>query len=184
VSEAGTGGQPFALAYRTGLLILALGVALLGVCFRAGGRLVGTLLLVASGLAAVSGAVSCSGGCPLPPYEPATTADVVHAGASIVGMATLAAAMVATWWLAVDRALRQLSLGAAALTIPLGGAIGLIMLFVGRSQLGATLERLLLVVAVTWLAGTSGLTYLRNCVKLELWTSRNVSRRWSVSSRS
>jgi hypothetical protein len=136
-------------------------VALLATALR---RLpaVGALLGAAALLAATSGAVPCSGGCPLPPYEPTTAADVVHAAASVAGMVSLAAAMVAVA-LAPDRrpALRRLAWGAACLTVPLGGCLGLIMLFVGRSGLGAWLERALLVVAVSWLIGTAVVTSLR-----------------------
>lgn len=154
VSEAGTAGRPFFLAYRCGLVLLGLGVLLLGVALRRS-PFAGVLLWVASGLAATSGVVPCSRGCPLPPYEPTTPQDVVHTAASVLGMILLAAAMAAVALLGTDAALRTLALGAAALTVPLGGALGLTMLFVGRGTLGADLERLILAVAVTWLTGSA-----------------------------
>lgn len=158
VSEAGVAGRPFAVAYRCGLILLALGAALLATALRRVPA-VGALLGSAAVLAAMSGTVPCSSGCPLPPFEPTTTADVVHAAVSIVGMVALAAAMAAVALAAGLRpALRRLAFGAVALTVPLGGFLGLIMLFVGRGDLGAWLERLLLVVAVGWLVGTSFLT--------------------------
>jgi hypothetical protein len=169
VSEAGTSGQPFAVAYRGGLVLLALGVALLAGALR---RLpvVGALLLAAAALAGTSGVVPCSRGCPLPPFEPTTTADVAHTGASILGMATLAAAMIGVALSTELRtAVRRLAVCAAALTVPLGGVLGLTMLLIGRGPLGASLERLLLVVAVSWLTGTCLLTVLRNSVKVEAW---------------
>jgi len=161
VSEAGVAGRPFAVAYRCGLVLLAFGVALLGASLRrvpaAGG-----LLGAAAVLATTSGAVPCSSGCPLPPFEPTTVADVVHAAASILGMFALAAAMAAVALASGARlALRRLAFAAAGLTVPLGGFLGLIMLFVGRGGLGAWLERLLLVVAVSWLIGTALVTSLR-----------------------
>lgn len=159
VSEAGTAGRPYALAYRCGLVLLALGVLGLGAALRPL-PFAGVLLWVAAGLAGVSGAVPCSRGCPLPPYEQTTAQDVVHTGASVLGMITLAAAMVAVAVLAAGPATRKLAAGATALTVPLGGALGLTMLFVGRSTLGANLERLVLVVAVTWLVGTATATAL------------------------
>lgn len=180
VSEAGTSGQPYAVAYRWGLIVLGLGVALLGIALlsraratgpahvpdRASARLwqrpavrsglvAGVLLLPAAVLASISGAVACSNQCPLPPYEPTTLADVIHTAASIVGMVLLAGAMVAVCLAGLRPAARRLSVVAAALTVPLGGALGLTMLFAGRGQLGATLERMLLVVSVSWLVGTS-----------------------------
>jgi hypothetical protein len=154
VSEAGTASRPFFLAYRCGRVLLGLGVLLLGVALSHM-PVAGALLWVASGLAATSGVVPCSRGCPLPPYEPTTLQDVVHTAASVLGMILLAAAMVAVALLGTDAALRALALGAAALTVPLGGALGLTMLFVGRGTLGADLERLVLAVAVTWLTGSA-----------------------------
>jgi hypothetical protein len=160
VSEAGTAGRPFAVAYRCGLILLAMGVGLLAAAF---GRIpaIGAVLGLAAVLAATSGAVPCSSGCPLPPFEPTTVADVVHTAAGIAGMVSLAAAMAAVAMTRVLRpATRRLATCAAALTVPLGGFLGLIMLFVGRGDLGALLERLLLFVAVSWLIGTALLTNL------------------------
>jgi hypothetical protein len=172
VSEAGTAGRPFAVAYRSGLVLLGLGVALLGVTLRPL-PFVGVLLWVAAGLAGLSGVVPCSSGCPLPPYEPTTVADVVHTAASVLGMIILAGVMVAVAVLPVERlAVRRLALGAAALTVPLGGALGLTMLFVGRSTFGAELERLVLVVAVSWLVGTASLTAVRPGERLPAMTLR------------
>jgi len=181
VSEAGTAGQPFALAYRCGLLLLAVGVGLLALVFR---RLapVAVLLGLAAGLCATSGAVACTRGCPLPPFEPTTVADVVHTSASILGLFTVAAAMVAVALAkALRPAIRRLAVCSTALVVPVGGALGLTMLLVGRSALGASLERILLVVAVSWLIGTCLLTILRNSVKVEPWQmtppSASASRR-------
>jgi hypothetical protein len=192
VSEAGTTGRPFALAYRSGLILLALGVALLGTAFAlqhrrrretpAGSalqmsrsvpirravldgrpafvRLAAVLLGAASLLAGTAGAVPCSNQCPLPPFEPTTLADVVHTVASILGIAILAGAMIAVALTDLRRAVRGLALAAAAVTLPLGAAMGLTMLLVGRGALGWALERVLLVVAVSWLVGTAHLMCL------------------------
>ena len=162
VSEAGTAGQPYAVAYRWGLILLALGVALLGLALRPGGHrpperpgrlrdgtLAAACLALAAALAGTSGAVPCSHRCPLPPYEPTTLADVVHVTASVLGMAVLAGAMAATLLADLPAPTRRLAAGAAALTVPLGGAMGLTMLLAGRSTLGAVLERVLLLVGVT-----------------------------------
>jgi Protein of unknown function (DUF998) len=162
VSEAGTAGQPFAVAYRCGLLLLAAGVALLGSIFpdrlRAGGRsgaLIAGLLAAAAVLAGTSAVVPCSHQCPLPPFEPTTVADVVHTAASIAGVVVLAGAMLAVARLDPVPAARRMAAVATACTVPLGGALGLTMLLAGRGTLGAVLERLLLLLAVSWLVGTS-----------------------------
>jgi hypothetical protein len=152
VSEAGVAGQPLAYAYRCGLIVLALGVALLG---RAFDGWPAALLTVAAVLAGASAAMPCSARCPLPPYEPTTPGDVVHASASILGMIVLAGAMSAVAVSALRPAVRRLALAGAALLVPLGAVLGLLMLLVGRSRTGADLERVMLVVAVSWLAGTA-----------------------------
>ena len=154
VSEAGTAGRPYAMVYRLGLILLATGVALLGPALRRAGL----LLLVAAVLAGTSSVVPCSEQCPLPPYETTTLADIVHTAASILGMAGLAAAMALTWSAAVRPAVRRLTGAALTLTVPLGAALGLTMLFAGRGTASAVLERILLVVAASWLVGTALLT--------------------------
>ncbi|GLY07619.1 DUF998 domain-containing protein [Actinoplanes sp. NBRC 101535] len=181
VSESGTAGQPYALPYRWGLITLALGVASLSATWAAApGRsappaemrlrltripyarkwlLDGTAtvwaLAVAAVLAAVSGAVPCSHECPLPPYEPTTVADVVHAAASVVGMVVLAAAMATMWLSAADRAVRWLAGTAVLLMVPLGALLAGTMLIVGRAPVGAVVERLVLLIAVAWLIGVA-----------------------------
>lgn len=156
VSEAGTTGRPLAIAYRCGLVGLALGVALLGRVLRRDSRPVAVLLGLTAVLAAASGAVPCSSGCPLPPYEPTTVADVTHTVASVLGMVLLAGAMaLVALSTPFDAGTRRLAAAALAIVVPLGAALGLTMLLAGRGQLGATLERALLVAAVSWLVGTS-----------------------------
>ncbi|HWS35932.1 MAG TPA: DUF998 domain-containing protein [Actinoplanes sp.] len=188
VSEAGTAGQPYALPYRWGLVTLACGVALLsaawsaapgragrpaGIRQRLANRLAGLprfralmldgtvtvwALAVAAVLAAVSGVVPCSHECPLPPYEPTTVADVVHAGASVLGMVVLAVAMAAMWFSAGGRVVRWLAGAAVLPMVPLGLTLGVIMLVAGRVTAGAVLERLVLLIAVFWLVAAALLT--------------------------
>jgi hypothetical protein len=180
VSEAGSAGQPLARAYRSGVILLACGALMLALSFlrlgrtaspgRAGAMLRAGAALLASAavLAATSGAVSCSDRCPLPPFEPTTAADVLHAAASIAGMVALAAAMSLIALAPLRLAIRRLAAAAVAVTVPLGACLGLIMLLVGRSAVGAVTERALLVVAVSWLIGTAAL--LRSCWPLDATT--------------
>jgi hypothetical membrane protein len=163
VSETGTGGRPHAVAYRCGLVILALGVALLAAALRPARPrdrrpAAGLCLIAAAVLAATSGVVPCSEGCPLPPHEATTATDVVHTAASILGMFLLAAAMAVTWLTGPRFATRRLAATALVLMVPLGAGLGLTMVIAGRGALGAILERLVLVVAVSWLVGTALLT--------------------------
>ena len=156
VSEAGTTGMPLALAYRWGLAGLALGVALLARVLHRGSRPVAMLLGGAAALAATSGVVPCTEGCPLPPYEPTTVADVSHTLASVIGMVVLAGAMaLIALARSFDAVLRRLAATAAVIIVPLGAALGLTMLLAGRGPLSAALERAALVVAVSWLVGTA-----------------------------
>lgn len=161
VSEAGATGMPLATAYRAAQLVVAVGVLLLGAAVGSLARAAACLLAGAGAMAAVSGAVPCSRGCPLPPYETATTGDLVHAAASILGMATAAFAMVALAVTpAATRPLRRLALGSAVVTFPLAAAAALSMLLVGRGPLTSTIERLLLGVTACWLVGTGALAAL------------------------
>ncbi|MBB4692252.1 DUF998 domain-containing protein [Paractinoplanes abujensis] len=160
VSEAGTAGQPYAVPYRLGLVLLGCGVALIGQALRAL-KLASAALFVAAGLAAVSGLVACTDRCPLPPYEPTTVADVVHAAASVLGLVVLAGAMALVWWSDLRTAVTRLAGVCVAVMVPLGAVLGLLMVFVGRSDLGALVERAVLFVAVCWLVGTGLLLGVR-----------------------
>lgn len=159
VSEAGTLDMPQASAYRWGLLVLAAGVAALGAALTPVTRRAAVLLAAAGGLAGITATVPCSAGCPLPPYEAATTADLVHTGAGILGMAACAFAMlVLAVTPAAAPALRWVAAGAAVLTFPIAVAEGLGMLLAGRGPFTALAERVLLAVAVCWLVATATLT--------------------------
>jgi hypothetical protein len=161
VSEAGSG--PYAAAYRLGVLGLAAGILLVALTLAlAGTASAGTAtaavraatgLLGAGGLcAALSGAVTCSAGCPLPPYERATAADVVHGGASILAVAACVFAMLAVAAAApVPPGVRRLSAGAAVVALPLSAVVGVAMLAIGRGALVGVTERLLLGVVAAWL---------------------------------
>jgi hypothetical protein len=151
VSEAGVADSAYAPTYRLGIFAVAGGLLLLAVALPAALR-VAAGLLVAGGLCtALSGAVTCSAGCPLPPFEQATVADLVHGGASIAATAAVVFAMLAVLFApAAQRRLRRLAALGAALSLPLAGAVGLGILFVGRGSLVGVLERLLLAVCAAW----------------------------------
>ncbi|WP_305782833.1 DUF998 domain-containing protein [Symbioplanes lichenis] len=156
VSEAAVAGLPFAATYRWGFFGVACGVALLAGAVGPVVRFAGPVLGVAAGLAATSAAVPCSVGCPLPPYERASLTDLVHGGASIVGLVLLAGAMGLT---VIDHRTgpvqRRLAAVSGVVIVPVGAALALTMLIAGRHPLGAALERVALVVAVAWLTGTA-----------------------------
>jgi len=165
VSEAGIASG----LYRVGVVVLAAGLVLLAVAVLPAVPVAAWLLGAAGGLAAVSGAVTCSAGCPLPPYEPATVADVVHGAASAlaVGACTLAMGAIAAarkdrsrWlWGAgdVDARWRRVSTVAFWVVGPLVAAAGTAMLTVGRGYVTGLLERTILLAVTAWLLATSAL---------------------------
>ncbi len=156
VSEAGTAGSPLAWAYRAGMLLVAAGVLLLAGSFWPLSRGAAALLLVSGLGAGTSGAVPCTAGCPLPPYEPSTPADLVHTGAAIAGLTCCALAMLL---LAVrpltPAALRRAAVRGAAVTVPLGLAEAAAMALAGRGAVTGAVERVLLCWVVAWLCGAA-----------------------------
>ncbi|MBG6102841.1 DUF998 domain-containing protein [Micromonospora vinacea] len=163
VSEAGIAGSAHATTYRIGILALAGALLLIGAALPPGVWAAAPALLAAGAVfTAVSGAVTCSDGCPLPPFERATTADLVHGGASIAATAAVVFAMIT---LAVSGSagltVRRLAGAAATLALPLCATVGLAMLVVGRGPVVGVLERLILALAVLW--GVSTATALALC---------------------
>ncbi|MBM0232955.1 DUF998 domain-containing protein [Micromonospora sp. STR1_7] len=162
VSEAGIAGSGHAATYRIGVLALAGALLLVAAALPPGVRVAPALLAVGAVCTAVSGAVTCSEGCPLPPFERTTVADLVHGGASIAATAAVVLAMAA---LAVSgagtRAVRRLAAGAVTVALPLCATVGLAMLIVGRGALVGVLERLVLALTVLW--GVATATALALC---------------------
>ena len=119
-------------------------------------------MLLTDRVALVSGAVACSAGCPLPHYEQATTADLVHGGASIATVAAIVLAMVAIVLTpGAPTVLRRMASVAAGVALPLSAVTALALVTVGRGGLIAALERLLLLVCVLWGVATATAVALR-----------------------
>ncbi|MET8349444.1 MULTISPECIES: DUF998 domain-containing protein [unclassified Micromonospora] len=151
VSEAGIAGGGHAATYRIGILALAGSLLLLAAALPPGVRAAPALLAAGAVCTALSGAVTCSAGCPLPPFERATVADLAHGGASIAATASVVFAMIALAVAGpVDRAVRRLSGTAAALSLPLCATVGLGLLVIGRGTVVGVLERLILALAILW----------------------------------
>jgi Protein of unknown function (DUF998) len=165
LSEAGAG--PHATPYRLGILTLAIGLLLLALALPPSLRLAAGFLGAAAVCAVLSGAFTCSAGCPLPPYEPTTPRDLVHGTASIVAVASCVFAMLAVGGVPFVRGFpiavplagspdgrgvaRGVSLAAAALALPLSAVVGVGMLSVGRGAVVGITERVLLAVIAGWL---------------------------------
>lgn len=151
VSEAGIPGSAYVVPYRAGVFALAAGLLLLAAALRPVARHAAALLAGGAAATTLSGAVTCSRGCPLPPFERATVADLVHGGASVAAVAACVFAMVgAATASGSARPLRRLGAGGAALALPLSAVIGFAMLALGRSRVVGVLERVLLPVVLLW----------------------------------
>ncbi|MER5704289.1 DUF998 domain-containing protein [Micromonospora sp. NPDC002296] len=151
VSEAGVADSGYAPTYRIGVFALAGALLLLAAALPSAARVAAGLLAAGGVCTALSGVVTCSAGCPLPPFERATVADLVHGGASIAATAAVVFAMLAVLFTpAAPPRLRRLAACGAAVSLPLAGAVGLAMLVVGRGTLVGVLERVLLAVCAVW----------------------------------
>ncbi|SCG52978.1 Protein of unknown function [Micromonospora halophytica] len=151
VSEAGIAGSAYAPTYRIGVFALAAALLLLAVALPAGLRAAAGLLAAGAVCTALSGAVTCSDGCPLPPFETPTVADLVHGGASIAAMAaTVLAMLVISFSPVAGPGLRRVARCGAAVALPLAGAVAVGLVTVGRGSLVGGLERVLLAAGVGW----------------------------------
>jgi hypothetical protein len=153
VSEAGIGPGAYAWVYRIGVLVFAAGLLPLSALAVATSRVAAVLFGGAALGGALSGAVTCSDGCPLPPFEAATTADLVHGAASVAAVGACVLAMPVVAMRAAATSLRRGSLVAAAVAFPLSGVVGAGMLTLGRGTVVGVVERALLVAVALWLIG-------------------------------
>jgi hypothetical protein len=186
VSEAGVFGD-YARVYRAGIFLVA--GALLGCAtvLPPGLRPAVTLLVVGAAGTTVSGAVKCSAGCPLPPFEPTTPADLVHGGASIVGAGAAVLSMVVlALSTATPRPVRTSARVGAAVSLPLAAVMIAALLTVGRSTFSGIVERVLLLAVAVWLTATTlglGRVALRAAGGLVAVGNRADTRRWPFTRR-
>ncbi|MER7165708.1 DUF998 domain-containing protein [Micromonospora sp. NPDC000207] len=156
VSESGIPGSPYAPVFGSGMFALATALLLLAVALPSALRTAAGLLAVAALCTALSAAVTCSDGCPLPPFEEPTVADLVHGGAAAAAAACVVFAMAAVA-VSPDAAprLRRMAAGAFVASLPMAGAVALAMLVVGRSTLVGVLERVFIALAAGWVLATA-----------------------------
>ncbi|MGC9665467.1 DUF998 domain-containing protein [Planosporangium sp. 12N6] len=155
VSESGVTGAPRAGLYRWSVICVGCAVALLAVVLRGSSRPAATLLAGAAPCAIVSSVVRCTRGCPLPPYEAPTAADLVHAGASIAGLLLLGGAMLVLARPGVDGPVRRVGRGGLTVAVPLLAAAGMSMAVAGRGAATGVLERVALAAALGWLVAVA-----------------------------
>jgi hypothetical protein len=150
VSEAGVGQQ--ASTYRAGVLGIGAGLLLLAVSVAGFVPMAAVLLAIGGVFAVLSGSVACSKGCPLPPYESPTAADLVHAGASVLAIGLVGLAMIAVaLGRGAEAALRRASRLAVFVVVPVLAAAGFAVLGLGRGPVTGVLERTSLALTTTWM---------------------------------
>ena len=157
LSEAGVPGPgpDWTGQYRLGLLGVASGLILLTPGLWTAlpgwlGRAVAGLVGCSGIFASISATVTCSPGCPLPPRQTPTTADLVHAAASILGVAACVLPMLLLAFAAADSALGRLSRRALWPVVPLVLLVIVAMVGFGRGHLAAVTEQALLLVVTAW----------------------------------
>jgi len=168
VSESGVTGAPHATMYRMSMGLLAVSLALLILPARAtAGRvplpaflpagLAPLAFAVAAPLAGVSGAVTCSPGCPLPPYETTTPRDLIHATGAIGALLLCALVMLLYALQPDDTELRRAGRLGLLFAFPalVVSAIGVV--FLGRGLFTGIAERAALVAVSGWLVLTAAL---------------------------
>jgi hypothetical protein len=155
VSESGVPGAPHATLYRLSIFGLAAAALLLAITLRPVAGLASAALAAAAPMAGISGSVTCSPGCPLPPYARPTIADLVHGAASTATLLLAVAAMLIIARTATAPALRRASTVASWLAVPLLTMAGMAMLFIGRGPVTGLTERTLLAATLAWLFAAS-----------------------------
>lgn len=153
VSEGGIPGAPHAWLYRVSVWLIAAALALLAPGARA--PLATLAFAVAAPAAFISGAVSCSPGCPLPPFEHPTTGDLIHAGGTIVALLLCGFIMMVYCFAAPEPPLRYVGRAGLALVAPVLGLAAIGVAFVGRSLYSGVTERAALAVTSLWLIAVS-----------------------------
>ncbi len=148
ISELGVGAGSG--AYRAGVLAAALGVALYAVAVRrvvpAAGLLVGSALLFVG-----SAAVTCTPGCPLPPYQDTTAQDVLHATASIGALGLAGLSMLVLAARHPDRLVAAIDGFAGIVVLTSMGVTGTALLLNSQGTVNGVLERLVVGGALSWL---------------------------------
>jgi hypothetical protein len=161
LSELGATPAPAAALYRLAVLGAALGAALMAGVTR-WFRLVSGLLGVSALLFVGSASVTCTAGCPLPPYNPATTArDVFHAAISAGALGFAGLAMLALAVATADPLVGVASRIAGWLMVVLMAATGTALLVQAEGAANGLLERAVVAVALGWLLLVSALVAVR-----------------------
>jgi hypothetical protein len=165
VSQLGAVGEPLADTYRVAIYAIAVAVGLLAFAVAPVSLPAGFALATVAGLGALSAAVRCTPGCPLPPEPTASAADVVHVAASVAAFVGLAVAMLLLALSGRDR-LANVCRTCVVLMIALGTPVGVALLVTGEGLLNGVFERAMMAVALAWLVLTAVLAARPSTVDL------------------
>jgi len=168
VSEAGASSASQHSLYRVGILLVSIALGLLAAAVAAAvaspvahplvPRWFPTgwaLLLAAAGLGAVSSRVSCTTGCPLPPYQTTTARDLVHAGTSVAAVGFVALSMLVMALADPPGSVRRLARWGAVVCWPPLVFLAVAILAVGHGALTAITERIALALVLLWALTTA-----------------------------
>jgi hypothetical protein len=166
VSEGGVATAAHSTIYRLGIATLALSIGLLGIALAqkspnaAGPRWLPAWwpaawlsLIIAAALGLTSSRVSCTQGCPLPPYQRTSFQDLVHAVASVGAVGFTALAMLSIALIYPAGPLRRAARIATVVCMPMLTALAIAILAVGRGTLTGVLERASLVAVLAAVVG-------------------------------
>jgi hypothetical protein len=178
VSEGGVAGAGHATLYRIGIAALALSMGLLGLALARGpapGRppfwlrwwpLPWLSLVLGAAMGLVSSRVTCTRGCPLPPYQRTTFQDLVHAAASVGAVSFTALAILGIALIYPAGPLRRVARMATAICMPMLVALAVAIGVIGRGVTAGVLERISLaavLLSAVMLAGSIGRGARRAC---------------------
>ena len=168
VSEAGASSASQHSLYRVGILLVSIALGLLAAAVAAAVAspvahplvprwfpTAWALLLAAAGLGAVSSRVSCTTGCPLPPYQTTTARDLVHAGTSVAAVGFVGLSMLVLVLTDPPGSVRRLARWGAVVCWPPLVFLAVAILAVGHGALTAITERIALALVLLWALTTA-----------------------------
>jgi len=169
VSESATRVAPGAVQFRAGLWAVTVGILLLSFAVRRSDALAAMVLaFLAAPAAFTSGLITCTPGCPLPPYSATTNGNLLHAGASIVSLAALGLTIMLISFRQPTTVLGQVARLAQPYAVLLLSATAVALVVLGHQPLTGVLERASLAVVFGWLLVTS--------IAIERDTAREATR--------
>jgi len=160
VSELGAPNLPTAGEFRTALLLIVVGAALIAFAardLRSRGRLLAAWIPAVSLWAAAGGflvasQVTCTAGCPVPYGPDFTWQDFTHTTVAVLAFAAACWGMLQVAFVRRHRGLAIMSLVSAVLVAVVAGAGGILSLLNFQVGLGSRLELVATSIGLLWIA--------------------------------